>query len=138
MAKTKRSTLPKDFSVTLEQGDIQKIKNVFDTCDVNAVGGYDKSTALGFDKCPNEIVRWLVTSGADLSKKTHAKNLHCTAEREVAAVALRSFWSLTPIRPLQITKAIRHYIARLIAIMHTALDYLWLTAHALVRSTTRA
>lgn len=69
MAKKKRSTLPKDFREILDQGDIQKIKGVFDSCDVNAVGGYGKETAIAFDKCPDEIARWLVANGADLSAK---------------------------------------------------------------------
>lgn len=67
--KKKRSTLPKDFQEMLDRGDIQEIKGVFESCDVNAVGGYGKQTAIAFDKCPNEIARWLVANGADLLAK---------------------------------------------------------------------
>ena len=69
MGKKKRSTLPKDFREILDRGDIQEIRNVFEVCDVNAVGGYGKETAIAFDKVPDEVVRWLVANGADLSAK---------------------------------------------------------------------
>jgi hypothetical protein len=69
MGKKKRSTLPKDFREILDRGDIQEIRGVFESCDVNAVGGYGKETAIAFDKCPDEVVRWLVANGADLSAK---------------------------------------------------------------------
>jgi len=69
MGKKKRSTLPKDFQEILERGDVQEIKAVFEACDVNAVGGYGKQTAIAFYECPGEIARWLVANGADLSAK---------------------------------------------------------------------
>jgi hypothetical protein len=69
MGKKKRSTLPKDFREILDRGDIQEIRNVFEACDVNAVGDYEKQTAIAFDKVPDEVVRWLVANGADLSAK---------------------------------------------------------------------
>jgi hypothetical protein len=34
---------------------------------VNARGGYAKQTALAFDNCPDDLARWLVAHGADLS-----------------------------------------------------------------------
>ena len=67
MAKAKRKTLPKDFEELLAKGDIDALKAVFDACDVNARGGTFKQTALAFNDCPDELVRWLVERGADLS-----------------------------------------------------------------------
>jgi hypothetical protein len=67
MAKAKRKTLPKDFEDLLVKGDIEALKAVFDNCDVDARGGTFKQTALAFNDCPDELVRWLVERGADLS-----------------------------------------------------------------------
>ncbi len=67
MGKKKRTTLPKDFQEILERNDSQEILAVFDLCDVNARGGYGKQTAIAFDQCPDEVVRWLCANGADLS-----------------------------------------------------------------------
>lgn len=69
MGKKKRTTLPKDFKEILERGDTREILAVFDSCDVNAGGGYGKQTAIAFDECPDELVRWLFENGADLSAK---------------------------------------------------------------------
>ena len=71
MGKKKRTTLPKNFREILDRNDIQEIRSVFESCDVNAVGGYGKETAIAFDKIPDEIVRWLVANGADLSSKNN-------------------------------------------------------------------
>jgi hypothetical protein len=65
-AKAKKKTLPKDFEKLLEAGDLDALKAVFDTVDVNARGGVGKHTALAFDLCPDELARWLVAQGADL------------------------------------------------------------------------
>ena len=67
MPKAKRKTLPKDFEALLEKGDIAELENVFDFCEIDARGGYSKQTALAFDKCPDDLARWLVAQGADLS-----------------------------------------------------------------------
>lgn len=67
MAKAKKKLLPKDFEALLDSGDIEALKSVFATCDVNARGGYSKQTALAFAKCPDELARWLVDQGADIS-----------------------------------------------------------------------
>lgn len=67
MAKAKRKTLPKDFEALLKQGDITPLKAVFAICDVDARGGVFKRTALAFNDCPDELARWLVENGADLS-----------------------------------------------------------------------
>ena len=65
MAK-KRKTLPKDFKELLTNGDIGKLIEVFDKCELNAYENYSKKTALGFDKCPDELAKWLVDNGADI------------------------------------------------------------------------
>lgn len=67
MAKAKRKTLPKDFEALLKAGDVEALKAVFDSCDVNARGGVFKQTALAFSDCPDALARWLVEQGADLS-----------------------------------------------------------------------
>ncbi|NTX25749.1 ankyrin repeat domain-containing protein [Burkholderia pyrrocinia] len=66
MAKAKKKLLPKDFETLLDEGDFAKLQAVFDTCDVNARGGVSKRTALSFDRCPDDLARWLVAQGADL------------------------------------------------------------------------
>ena len=38
----KRKTLPKDFEQLVEDGNEQEIKNVFERCDINVYGGYNK------------------------------------------------------------------------------------------------
>jgi ankyrin repeat protein len=67
MAKARKKLLPKDFEKMLVAGDITKLQAIFDSCDVNARGGYGRQTALAFDQCPDTFVRWLVAQGADLS-----------------------------------------------------------------------
>jgi hypothetical protein len=67
MAKARRKTLPKDFELLLEKGTMTELKAVFDVCEIDARGGYGKQTALAFDKCPDDLARWLVAQGADLS-----------------------------------------------------------------------
>jgi len=67
MAKARMKTLPKDFELLLEKGTMAELKAVFDICEIDARGGYSKQTALAFDKCPDDLVRWLVALGADLS-----------------------------------------------------------------------
>ena len=62
----KKKTLPKNFEELLEKGDIKKLQSVFDTCDVNARGGYGKQTALAFDNCPHPLAIWLIKNGADI------------------------------------------------------------------------
>lgn len=66
MAKAKRKTLPKDFEALLKAGDLDVLKAVFDTCDLNAYGGYSKQVALAFNDCPDALSRWLVEQGANL------------------------------------------------------------------------
>ncbi len=66
MPKPKKKTLPKNFEEMLREGDLDKLKAVFDACDVNARGGVWKHTALAFSDCPDELARWLVERGIDL------------------------------------------------------------------------
>ena len=63
----KKITLPKNFKELIEVGDITSLKDVFTLCELDARGGYSKSTALSFFKIPDELVRWLVAQGADVN-----------------------------------------------------------------------
>lgn len=62
----KRKTLPKDFDALIEAGDLDALKAVFETCDLDARGGYLKETALAYRGCPEALTRWLVERGANL------------------------------------------------------------------------
>ena len=66
MPKAKKKLLPKDFDALLKVGDVAALKAVFDSCELNARGGYGKQTALAFQDCPDELTRWLVGQGADI------------------------------------------------------------------------
>ncbi len=63
----KRKTLPKDFEEILTKGDLAEMIAVFDTCEIDARGGYSKQTALAFGACPDALSRWLVEHGASLA-----------------------------------------------------------------------
>lgn len=65
MAK-KRKTLPKNFEELIEKKDIESLIKVFDICELEATGGYGKSTAFSTYYIPNELVRWLVEKGANI------------------------------------------------------------------------
>jgi hypothetical protein len=65
----KRKTLPKNFGELLEAGDIPALKAVFDSCELDACGGYSKEPALSFYRIPEELLRWLVEQGADINAK---------------------------------------------------------------------
>lgn len=65
MAK-KKKTLPKNFDGLINENNIDNLKKVFDTCELDARGGYGKATALSFFNIPDELVRWLVENGADI------------------------------------------------------------------------
>ena len=67
MAKAKRKFLPKDFDDLLKTGNIDALKAVFDNSDLNARDGAFKQTALAFNDCPDDLARWLVENGADIS-----------------------------------------------------------------------
>ena len=57
----KSQTLPRDFEKLLKREDLTTLKKVFDTCSLDAVGGYARSTALAFADCPDELAAWLVS-----------------------------------------------------------------------------
>lgn len=63
----KKKTLPKNFDELIHAGDLSALKEVFTRCELDARGGYSKSTALSFFEIPNELVRWLVEQGADIN-----------------------------------------------------------------------
>lgn len=91
MAK-KKITLPKNFDELIEKNDIENLKKVFDTVELDARGGYGKSTALSFFKIPDELIRWLVQQGADIEAvdiyKTTALHNHATARSGVITTFL--------------------------------------------------
>lgn len=66
MAKQKRKTLPKNFGDMLETAPLDELIAVFSVCDLEATGGYGKSTALGFYNCPDALAEWLVAQGANI------------------------------------------------------------------------
>jgi len=66
MSKAKKKLLPKNFEELLKERDLSKLKSVFKACDLDARGGHAKQTALAFE-CPDDLARWLVAEGADLS-----------------------------------------------------------------------
>jgi Ankyrin repeats (3 copies) len=66
MAKPKKKLLPKNFKELLEKGVVADAMAVFDSCELDARGGYAKQTALAFDEMPDELAKWLVDQGADL------------------------------------------------------------------------
>lgn len=86
----KRKTLPKDFDALLEAGTLDELKAVFDKCELDARGGVFKQTALAFDLCPDELARWLVEQGADLSAADHYGNtpLHRRARSRRSSFAV--------------------------------------------------
>ncbi len=67
MAMAKRKTLPKNFEDILVESSLETQKGVFDTCSLDARGGATKQTALAFGECSDELTRWLVECGADIS-----------------------------------------------------------------------
>lgn len=90
MAKAKKQALPKDFEALLERGDIEALKRVFDTHELDARGGIFKQTALAFHQCPDALARWLVERGADLTATDaygdtplHARSRHWKGSIEV-------------------------------------------------------
>ena len=65
MAK-KKTTLPKNFDEMMRAGDIEELKAVFDKCEFDATGGFNKGTALHFYGIPGELVSWLAEQGANI------------------------------------------------------------------------
>lgn len=69
----KRKTLPKNFSELIEAGDIAALQAVFTKCELDAYGGYSKTTALSFFDVPDELVRWLAEQGANINARDNYK-----------------------------------------------------------------
>lgn len=66
MAK-KRKTLPKDFKETVKENNLSLLKSVFDKCEINAYGGYNKGSALSYANISEDFIKWLVEQGADVN-----------------------------------------------------------------------
>jgi hypothetical protein len=64
----KRKTLPKNVDELIEKGDTEELKAVFEKCDINAYGGYNKGNLLSFHISP-ELMEWLVEQGIDIEMK---------------------------------------------------------------------
>ncbi|WP_394941599.1 ankyrin repeat domain-containing protein [Psychromicrobium sp. YIM B11713] len=62
----KRKTLPKNFGELLKTASVEELKRVFDKCLLDARGGYQKQTAIGFLDCPDELILWLADQGLDV------------------------------------------------------------------------
>lgn len=69
MAKKKRVTLPKEFGELIQTGDREKLKEIYQQCQLSAVynGRYLMYTALHHPMVPNELVRWLVEQGLNVN-----------------------------------------------------------------------
>ncbi|MDO5030855.1 MAG: ankyrin repeat domain-containing protein [Corynebacterium sp.] len=63
----KRKTLVKEFDELLEAGDLDALKAVYDECELNAVTGSRKNTALALRNTPPELMRWLIEQGLDVN-----------------------------------------------------------------------
>ncbi|WP_328698796.1 ankyrin repeat domain-containing protein [Brevibacterium rongguiense] len=55
-----------DFGEQLTSASLDELKAVFDGCALDARGGDEKSTAIGFADCPDELIVWLVEQGLDV------------------------------------------------------------------------
>ncbi len=62
----KRKTLPKDFGDMLKTASLDELTAVFNTCLLDARGGYGKHTAIGFLDCPDQLIVWLADQGLDV------------------------------------------------------------------------
>jgi hypothetical protein len=81
MCAVRDTELPATFSELCKTSDLAALQDVFVKCDVNAVGGFNKQTALAFSECPNELVSWLIENGASLEARDSLGNtpLHTRA-----------------------------------------------------------
>lgn len=84
----KRKTLPKDFQQMLKAASLKELVAVFDTCELDAYGGYQRSTALSFRDCPDELIVWLVEQGLDVDSRDSAGRT-ALAERAQSATPRR-------------------------------------------------
>ena len=72
MAK-KRKTLPDNFKELIEVGDVEKLKAVYEQCELTAYTGYKGKNALFCPHVPAELVRWLVEQGLDINSRDSRK-----------------------------------------------------------------
>lgn len=72
-SKKKRKTLVKEFEELVKEGDLDKLKAVFDKCEANAYGGYNQGNALSY-RIPRELMVWLIEQGADIERKDRFDN----------------------------------------------------------------
>ncbi len=71
MAK-KKITLPKDFTALCEAGDLEALKAVFKTTEINAYErDWLKKPALSFYGIPLALMQWLIDEGADINVKDY-------------------------------------------------------------------
>jgi ankyrin repeat protein len=63
----KRKTLPKNISELLDKGNIDDLKSILSKSEINAYGGYNKHTIIGFDNCPDEITLWYIQQAGDIN-----------------------------------------------------------------------
>lgn len=63
----KRKTLVKDFSSIVEEGNLQKLQEVFERCEMNAYDTFTKNNALSYRGLSDEAVKWLVEQGTDIN-----------------------------------------------------------------------
>lgn len=90
----KRKTLPKDFQETLISAPLEELIAGFDVCEIDARGGYTKSTAIGFPDCPDELILWLVEQGLDVDSRDSrgltalAKRAECAMQKYVDQIPL--------------------------------------------------
>lgn len=62
----KKKRLPKEFRELLAAGDLDQLKAVFDSYELDAQDGRDGPTALGMYDCPPALAVWLIGKGADV------------------------------------------------------------------------
>lgn len=90
----KRKTLPKEFGAMLTSAPLEELVAVFDHCEIDARGGYTKSTAIGFRDCPDALIAWLVEQGLDVDSRDSA-GLTALAER--AGCAMQKYVDQIPL-----------------------------------------
>ncbi|MEP0519248.1 MAG: ankyrin repeat domain-containing protein [Hyphomicrobiales bacterium] len=85
-----RKTLPDDFQKLLSDGDLDALKAVFETCQINAYERYSKTPALALRSCPDKLTYWLVEKGADvMTLDIYGQTpLHCRASYREANIAI--------------------------------------------------
>ncbi|MGL4695726.1 ankyrin repeat domain-containing protein [Enterococcus larvae] len=65
----KRLTLPKDFAELCERGNLDELRAVYQTCELEAYTGYSKATAYSCFGIPEAFIIWLKEQGADINAR---------------------------------------------------------------------